>query len=104
MASSTVRIGPAAHQTLKRISQRTGESMQAVLDRAIEQERRKIFLDQLDAGYAAMRRDPQALGEFRDELAEWDVTLTDGLEARPTNGKRKPRRRVARRPGTRSRA
>jgi len=94
MSSATVRISPRSHQTLRSLSKLTGDSLQAVLDRAIEEERRRLFFDKLDAGYAAINNDPAAKREFDRERDEWDVTLKDGLE--DANGrKRKPRRRLA---------
>ena len=44
MASLTVRISARAHQSLKELSKATGETMPAVLDKAIETYRRRQFL------------------------------------------------------------
>ncbi len=54
--------------------------MGEVLDKALEAYRRQLFLEQLNAAYADLRSDPEARDELRQELAEWDVTLGDGLE------------------------
>ena len=80
MPSSTMRISPTAHSTLRRLAALRGESMQAVLDEAIEQYRRKCFLDQANAAFAALRKNKRA---WRDELAErgaWDTTLADSQD------------------------
>ena len=80
MSSSTVRIDDATRDKLRQLAERTGETMQAVLQRAIEEYRRQQFLDEVNAGYAALRKDARA---WKQELAErraWDVTLADGLD------------------------
>lgn len=54
--------------------------MPAILDRAIEEYRRRQFLEGLRADFAALRRDPKAWQEELNERKEWDSTLGDGLE------------------------
>lgn len=79
MTSTTVRVSEPTHRTLRELSEQLGESMQGILDQAIEEYRRKRVLQQANAGYAALRADP---GEWKEELAEradWDATLSDGL-------------------------
>lgn len=80
MASATVRISEEAREALREISAESGESMQAILDRAIEAYRRKRFFEQLNADYAALRANPEAWAEYQKELALWDATLMDGLD------------------------
>lgn len=78
MSSTTVRISEPTHQMLQELSEQMGMSMQGVLDRAIEDYRRKRLLEQANAGYAALRGDPQAWQEELAERAEWESTLADG--------------------------
>ena len=80
MASATVRISEEAREALREISAESGESMQAILDKAIEAYRRKRFFEQLNADFAALRADPDAWAEYQKELALWDATLMDGLD------------------------
>jgi predicted transcriptional regulator len=80
MASLTVRISQASHRKLRELAAQTGETMQAVLDKAIEDYRRKRFMDEANAGYAALRQDPEAWAAYQKELALWEVTLMDGLD------------------------
>jgi hypothetical protein len=54
--------------------------MTDVLDKALDAYRRKLFFDQLNAGYAALRADPQAWAEEQEERKLWDATLMDGLD------------------------
>ncbi len=58
----------------------TGESIQDALERAVEDRQRRLYLEGLNADYAALRRDPKAWAEFQKENALWDVTNEDGLD------------------------
>lgn len=80
MPASTVRIDAETNQILRELAARDGESMGAVLRRAIKAYRRKRFLDDLNRGYAALRRNPKAWKEELDERRAWDSALADGLE------------------------
>jgi hypothetical protein len=39
------------------------------------------FFEQLNAGYAEWRADPEAWAEHLAEREQWDATLMDGLDA-----------------------
>src|SRR5437667_3789716 len=80
MASGTVRISDKAHTILRELAAESGDTMQAILDRALEEYQRRAFLEAANAEYAALRQDPEAWAEFQKELAVWDATLTDGLD------------------------
>ncbi len=54
--------------------------MFSVLERAIEAYWRQVFLDALNADFAALRADADAWSAEMEERAEWDVTLGDGSE------------------------
>ncbi len=78
MSTTTVRIGAETHQVLKEISRRTGEPARVVLRNALEAYRRKCFLEEVNRGFAALKKNKKA---WKEELAErraWDATLADG--------------------------
>jgi predicted CopG family antitoxin len=79
MSSATVRISEHARETLRELAARTGESMQTVLDRAIEDYRRRRFLEEANAAFATLRDKPEAWREELEEREEWDHTIADGL-------------------------
>ena len=81
MSAPTIPISEASHQILKELSARTGQTMADVLDRALDAYRRKLFFDQMNAGYAELRSDPKAWAEHVTERKAWDATLMDGLDA-----------------------
>jgi hypothetical protein len=76
----TVRIDEATRQKLREISAREKEPMHVVLAKAIEEYRRKRFLQEANAAFARLKRDPKAWREELEERAAWDVTIGDGLE------------------------
>jgi len=93
MASLTVRISNTSHKLLQELAARSGQTMQAVLDEALEAYRRQCFLEGLVADFAALRADPDAWAEEEDERAVWDAALLDDLtDDAPANGKAQPRR------------
>jgi hypothetical protein len=53
--------------------------MQVILDKAIEDYRRRCFLEEVNKAYAALRQNPGAWAEVEKERTEWDGTLADGL-------------------------
>ncbi len=77
---SVLRISESAHRNLREISRVQHRPMQAVLDSAVEAYRRKVFLEGLNADFAALRADPDAWREEEQERALWETTLSDGLE------------------------
>ena len=80
MSTSTVRISASSHQILCALAEQTGQTMMGVLDLALNAYRRKVFLDELNAGYAALRADPKSWAQLEAERNAWDATLMDGLD------------------------
>ncbi len=79
MPRTMVRISPRSLEVVRGLAERDRESMQAVLEKAVELYRRQRFLEEANRGFAAMRRDSDA---WKQELAEretWEQTLRDGL-------------------------
>ncbi len=65
---------------LRRIAKQSRESMQDSLAKAIELYRRQIFLQETNAAFDALRKDPKAWQEELKERKEWDSTLIDGIK------------------------
>jgi len=80
MGSAMVRVSDQTREALREIAQSEQESMQSVLEKAVEQYRRKRLFDELDAAYAKLQEDPEAWRDLQDELKVWDATLGDGLD------------------------
>ncbi len=77
MQSATVRISTTSHNLLQELAAGSGESMQVILDRAIEQYRRQVFLQEANQAYALLRNNSQAWQAELEEREAWDVTLSD---------------------------
>lgn len=92
MSATTVRISEGSHQALKELANRTGDSMGEVLTKALEAYRRKLFFEQMNAGYAALQSDSKAWAEHQSDLKDWDAVLLDGLdrELKSPQGARRP--------------
>jgi len=80
MAGTTVRISNRSAQILKKIAKEKGESLQHVLDEAVEAHRRSLILKDANVAYARLKGDPALWDEEKSERDLWNVTLTDGQE------------------------
>ena len=80
MSSVNVRISENSYQILKTLSQGKGQSMQSVIDQAIEDMRRRKMLEATNLAFTELKADKTA---WREEIAEreiWANTLSDGVE------------------------
>ena len=77
MPSATVRISKGTRETLRDLAAKSGESMQTIIDRAIEDFRRQSFIEQANKAYLALRENPEAWETELKERREWDATLGD---------------------------
>ena len=80
MSAPTVCISEKAHRILKELAEQTGQTVMDVLDKALDTGCRKVFFEQLNAGYAALRADPAAWAEVEEERRSMDGCLMDGLD------------------------
>lgn len=84
MVSSTrqahVRVSPETHKLLQEWSAKSGNSMTAIVDRAVEHYRRAEIFAAAEREYRKLEHDPEALAEYEAELALWDAASGDGLE------------------------
>jgi hypothetical protein len=53
--------------------------MHSIPEKAVEQYRRQRFLEDVNAAYAALSKDPEAWKSVQEERSAWEVTLGDGL-------------------------
>ena len=78
MSSIQVRIDETTHKTIKSLANSLGESMQSVVERAIERFRREIFLESLSGDFANLRSNADSWKSEIDERTIWESTLSDG--------------------------
>ncbi len=77
MPSATVRISKGTRDTLRALAVKSEESMQTIIDRAIEGYRRQSFIEQANKAYSALRENPEAWETELKERLEWEATLAD---------------------------
>jgi predicted transcriptional regulator len=76
---STVRISRTAHRSLAQMAEATNTSLQAMLDQAIENERRRVLLERTNLAYAKLRQNKKAWKAWRAELRQLDANVNDGI-------------------------
>jgi len=80
VSSVTVRISTGSRETLRKLARQAGTSLQAILERSIEEHETRQFLEAANRSYAVLRKDPKAWEQELRERRAWDATLSDGLE------------------------
>lgn len=75
----TTRISEEAHKLLQTLSEEEGTSMQSVLESALEEYRRKRFLEKSNQAYLELRQREEDWSQEQEEREIWDRTLQDGL-------------------------
>lgn len=80
MSSLSVRISDKTHQNVQELAKSEGQSMQSIIDVAIENYRRQCLLEEANRQYAALRADPVAWQEELEERAVLEGSLLDDLE------------------------
>ena len=83
MTETSVHISEITLARLRELARWAGISVNEALDRAIKDQYDHKFWEATNAGYAALRADPQAWAEVEAERKVWDATLIDGLDPDP---------------------
>ena len=80
MSSVNVRISSNSYQILKTLSKGKGQSMQSVIDQAIEDLRRRKMLEATNLAFSELKADKSAWQDEAKEREMWENTLLDGVE------------------------
>jgi hypothetical protein len=78
--SLTIRVSRSTHELLRDLASKSNTTITAVVDEAVRDLQRKKFWEDFNAECAALRADPEAWADLRQEDSVWDQTLADGLE------------------------
>jgi hypothetical protein len=81
--AATVKIPEEARVHLAELAAERKQPMSTVLADLIERERRRRFLEGLNADFARLRSDPEAWADYWSEVKSLEGTLMDGLEDDP---------------------
>ncbi len=76
----TTRISGPSREVLRKLAEESGESLQAILDKAIEMYRRQRFLEENNRAFEALRADSKAWKAEQAEREAWDTALGNDLE------------------------
>lgn len=76
---TTVRVREHVHATLQALSKEMDESIQDIVEEAVEAFRRQRMLDQHNEAYAALKADPQRWQDELEERRGWDRATADRL-------------------------
>ncbi|HEY0004938.1 MAG TPA: hypothetical protein VGB17_09020 [Pyrinomonadaceae bacterium] len=76
-----IRISRSSLQTVRQIARRRSESIQSVVEKAIDELSRKQIIDDANATYAALRNNSAAWGAEAEERKVFGGALHDDLES-----------------------
>ncbi len=76
----STRISEPTRDILRKLADESGESLQAILDKAVEMYRRQRFLEESNRAFGALQANAVAWKEEQAEREAWDITVGDGLE------------------------
>ncbi|HKV42877.1 MAG TPA: toxin-antitoxin system protein [Blastocatellia bacterium] len=81
MSTRTVRITERTHSELVQLASQFNESMQTLMEQAVEDYKRKLFFEQANIAYSNLRDDPVAWRQAQAERELWENnTIADGLD------------------------
>jgi hypothetical protein len=75
------RISEPTRKILRELAEASGDSVQVILDKAVEANRRQRFLEGSNQAFAMLRAKPQLWRSDQVEREAWNVTLGDDLGA-----------------------
>lgn len=75
--STTLRVSEPTRDRFARLARETGRPMSQLVDEAADALERRVFFDQLAAGYEALRADGEAWGEIEAERTAENGALRD---------------------------
>jgi hypothetical protein len=80
MSEPTVPVSETALRKLREAAEWSSLTPAEALEKAIGEYHDRQFWAAVNAGYAALRDDPQAWAEEQAERKLWEATLMDGLD------------------------
>jgi hypothetical protein len=81
MPELKINISETTHNTLLKLANSSGETIQEILDKAIENYRRNLFLVQANESFLTLRNNETFWQEEIAEREAWDQTLADRIDS-----------------------
>lgn len=80
METTTMRVTLKTKQLAEKMAHEANTSTREIVEKAIETYQKQQLLKSANAAYAALRGNSESWEDYQNEMAEWDITLADGLE------------------------
>jgi post-segregation antitoxin (ccd killing protein) len=80
MQSVNVRISSQSYQILKTLAQDNSQTMQSLIDQALEDLRRRKILEATNEAFSTLKANQDLWQEEIAERQVWENTLSDGVE------------------------
>ena len=77
--SKMMSISENTAKNLDELAKTLGKSKQVILERALQAYTREQFLKKTNEEYVHLKHDKKAYSGLKEEVQEWDITLSDGL-------------------------
>lgn len=80
MSTATVRIDKRTHQLLQEIKNFSGESMQTIISKALENYKEVQFWEEVNEAYSKLRANKKDWAEEKKERKMWERANLDGIQ------------------------
>lgn len=78
--ATQLRIDETTHTVIKNLAKESGESMQSIVDKAVERYKRELFFESLNEDFKRLRESETDWNAELEERRLWEKTLLDGDE------------------------
>ncbi len=75
----TIEVSAQAQHTIRALAEKPARSDQEIVERAVEELRRKLFIEEANSAYAILQQQPEAWSEIEREHNAWDAAAAEGL-------------------------
>ncbi len=75
-----VRVNETTHSIIRSLANEFGESMQSIVDKAVERYKRELFLEGLNQDFKNLQENEVDWNAELEERYLWENTLLDGVE------------------------
>lgn len=78
--ATQLRVNESTHTVIRKLANERGESMQSIVEKAVERYKRDLFLESLNQDFKRLRENKEAWDVEIEERRLWENTLLDGVE------------------------
>ena len=78
--ATQLRVNESTHSVIRKLANECGESMQSIVEKAVERYKRELFLESLSQDFKKLRENKEAWDEEIEERRLWENTLLDGVQ------------------------